>query len=121
MNNKQDIHDINANKILETIINNPRFDILNRLLSEGTISVNTDREYAALDFYEERYLEETGNSSFVITIEAKDETENEFTIYCWDGVDGIHMNSIEEAVSAAESSISNIYWEWEQIDAENEF
>ena len=51
----------------------------------------------------------------------KDETEDEFTIYCWDGVDGIHMNSIEEAVSAAESSISNIYWEWEQIDAENEF
>ena len=121
MNNKQDIHDINANKILETIINNPRFDILNRLLSEGTISVNTDREYAALDFYEERYLEVTGNSSFVITIEAKDETENEFKIYCWDGVDGIQMNSIEEAVSDTENYINNVYWRWEEIDAENEF
>ena len=121
MNNQQNIHDINANKILEEIINYQGYDVLNRLLSEGTVSINRDREYAALDFYEERYKEETGNCSFVITIEYKDETEEEFIIYFWDGVDGLHMTSIEEAVSAAESFISNIYWEWEQIDAENDF
>ena len=121
MNNQTDIHDINANKILEAVINNQGYDVLNRLLSLGTVSINTDREYAALDFYEERYLEETGNCNFVITIEYKDEKEEEFIIYFWDGVDGLHMNSIEAAVLAAEKFINNIYWTREQIDAENEF
>jgi hypothetical protein len=128
MTTQLSIHEINAESIANEIINNPiKFELLNNLLAKGIVCANVDREYASLDFYEERYVEETRNS-YVLTIEPiegwsddLEEDEIEFVVRVWDGEYGIKAESLHDALKTVEHYISNVYCEWEQKQDEEEY
>lgn len=115
-------HEEAVTAIITKINNHPEFEYLNRLLSEGTILVNTDREYAAIDFLEERYTDQF--QPFVLTIEPNEpgeELADGYYIEHWDGKYGYREDDLYEALKATESHIANVYWTWEQEDESEEY
>jgi hypothetical protein len=115
-------HEAAAKAIITKISNHPEFDYLNRLLSQGIMDVNTDRGYASLDFYEERYTSEF--PAFVLTIEpseAGDEISNGYFIERWDGKFGYKEDDLYEALKETENHIMRVYWKWKEEYEINEY
>lgn len=115
-------HEAAAKAIITKIHNHPEFDYLNRLLSDSTLYVNTDREYAAIDFLEERYTSKY--QPFILTIEPNESGEelaNGYFIESWDGEYGYKQESLYEALKAAENHLANVYWVWEEEDEREEY
>ncbi|HHS9855046.1 TPA: hypothetical protein ACTW3A_004931 [Klebsiella quasipneumoniae subsp. quasipneumoniae] len=97
-------HELAAKEIEDTIKTDPELSDLNRRLSNGEISIDTDREYASLS---------DSNGELVFSIESKNShnsskslnSDEGFSFIAWGSEDGIDHNSLSDGLKSAQSNI----------------
>lgn len=97
-------HQLAAKEIEDTIKTDPELSDLNRRLSNGEISIDTDREYASLS---------DGNGELVFSIESNKNhnpskslnSDEGFRFIAWDGEYGGDQPTLSDGLKSAQSNI----------------
>lgn len=100
-------HELAAKEIEDTIKTDPELSDLNTRLSNGEISINTDREYASLD---------DKNGELVFSIESKNSHDSSiplnsdegFRFIAWDGEYGGDQSTLSDGLKSAQSNIKTL-------------
>lgn len=100
-------HELAAKEIEDTIKTDPELSDLNTRLSNGEISINTDREYASLD---------DKNGELVFSIESKNSHDSSislnsdegFRFIAWDSESGVYQPTLSDGLKSAQSNIQTL-------------
>ncbi|EIF0095837.1 hypothetical protein LEW15_002808 [Salmonella enterica] len=100
-------HELAAKEIEDTIKTDPELSDLNTRLSNGEISINTDREYASLD---------DKNGELVFSIESKNSHDSSislnsdegFRFIAWDSESGVYQPTLNDGLKSAQSYIRTL-------------
>ncbi|EAS4985481.1 hypothetical protein D7X41_19815 [Salmonella enterica] len=110
-------HELAAKEIEDTIKTDPELSDLNTRLSNGEISINTDREYASITYI--------GNSDgnevlpvgeLVFSIESKNSHDSSislnsdegFRFIAWDSESGVYQPTLSDGLKSAQSNIQTL-------------